>query len=272
MATAMTKPDAQIKESIRNLLKKKGLQVEDIPETRVKTPDFYIDQGKPDGSLLEVKTKQDDPVELASISAELDSMGLASRTKPIEYWNRLDGIISSSIKQLQEKDPTHKIPHFVWIHCEGLEAELYSMQLKATLYGSQKLFTENDGVGMITCYYFGNSSFFKHRNYLDGVVISREGEAQLNLNELSPHFALARNSSLAKALEPAVFYPTKDKADGDLINDFTGKRNDKQKNLIYLQTKYAINHLQTIPMNQDSVMMRPCGSGQAQIEENNLSP
>ena len=252
----MAEPDALIKQSIKALLEGMQLRVDEIPEASTKTPDFLIDQRKPNGSLLEVKTKQDDPNELAAISAELDLGGVVARSKPTDQWNRLDNIISSGVKQLQEYDPKHSAPHFIWFHCDGRDADLYSLRLKATLYGSRKLISTQIK-DMVTCYYFWNSSFFRHRTALDGVVISQEGEAQLNLNEFSLKFAVAQNSSLARAFGEAVFYPKKYQADADvMINDSDGERKDENKILAYLQTKYRIDHLQTIDMAQHTGMIR----------------
>jgi hypothetical protein len=252
----MLPPDDQIKASIRFLLERNGLEVEEIPEDVGKTPDFNIDRKKLNGCLMEVKTKQDDPEELAAVAAELESGKMVTRIKSIDRWNRLDAILSYGVKQLREYDPNHEVPHFIWFHCEGDEADLYATRLEATLYGTHKLVSEHLP-GVATCYYFWNSTFFRHKKDLDGVVISQEGEAKLYLNDQSPDFSLAQASSLAQFFGTAIFYPGTTPDDPSiLVNDSLEDRKSERVTIAYLCNKYGLEHLQTMPMRQYSGLMR----------------
>jgi hypothetical protein len=253
----MDRPDAAIKASVKGLLNHMGLNVKDIPETNAKkTPDFEVDSERADGCLLEVKTKYDDPEEIAAITTELNTGRIVSRSQPTDSWKRVDEILYDGVKQLQEHDPENKWPHFIWLHCEGQDADLYFLRLPATLYGTQKLISSQVS-NVITCYYFWDSAFFRHRNSLDGVIISQEGKAQLNLNELSPRLAGVEASSLAKAFKTGTFYPQQYAQDADVMfNDSSGPRKEESVILAYLRTKYQLEHLQTINMTRHSGIVR----------------
>ena len=109
----------------------------------------------------------------------------------------------------------------------------------------------------MTCFYFGNSSFFKHRFELDGVVISRKGDAWLNLNDHSPHFARIKNSGLCKACQPGIYYPELFSQDDDhMFNDSSEPRSDDEKTINYLRKKYGISDIDTFDMNMRAGVMR----------------
>jgi hypothetical protein len=252
----MSEPDAVLKRTVRDFLESRGCHVQDIPRDEDKTPDLCITGGSEAACLLELKTKTHNDEEMRSLNDQLGRGGIVTRSKSTNHWNTLDGVITSGVKQLSEKDPSREILHFVWVHCSGFDADLYELRLRATIYGTQKLISmqlEN----VITCYYFWDSSFFRHREALDGVVISHRDQAQLNINDHSLHFSAATTSVLARALEPRVFYPKKYVSDPDvMIYDAPAKRDDEATALKYLRTKYSVKHLQTVNMGMHSGMMR----------------
>lgn len=252
----MTDPDAEIKAMVTQFLTSCGLEVEEIPREHYKTPDLLINSGQPDATLIELKTKGDDPVSMSELNEELDQDGVVTRSQATNYWNTLDGIISSGVKQMRTKDPTRTMNRLLWVHCSGFDAHLHDIRLKATIYGTQKLFS--DAIpNIITCFYFWDSSFFKHRADLDGVIISRGDQAQLNLNDKSNRFGHLINSGLARAFATGVFHPQQFPDDQDMmIHDGNLPRNGEKDALEYLRKKYRLDHLQTIDMGMHSGIIR----------------
>lgn len=259
----MAEPDAEIKITISEFLISRGRTVREIPRAANQTPDLLIDENTPDAALLEAKVKTDDPVELTNLSQQLQTGKIVGRSKPTNAWNRLDGLVSDAVKQMKAIDPGRIFHRVVWFHCVGLDSALSELRLRATVYGSQKLISMEIS-GVITAYYFWNSSFFRHRGDLDGVVISRGEHAQLHLNEFSPRFAAFGASPLAKSFGEAVWHPAKSTGEPDvMICDYQGQRNDPEPILGHLRGKYAVTHLQLIDMGMHSAMMQPPKSSDA---------
>src|SRR5437773_2560792 len=202
----MSEPDRPLKNTIVAFLTDAHLSVEEITVSRTKTPDLRINGGLPDETLLELKSKDDDPNFMAWLNSELEAGKLVPYSKPTVYWNTFDGVITGAIKQLKEIDPARECLRTLWIHCSGFHSDLLKIRLQATLYGTRTLFCE-ERPNLVTCFYFEESSFFKHRLELDGVVISQNQDAHLNLNDHSPHFARIKDSGFCKAFSDAVYYP-----------------------------------------------------------------
>jgi hypothetical protein len=109
----------------------------------------------------------------------------------------------------------------------------------------------------VTCFYFENSSFFKHRLELDGVVISREGNASLNLNDHSLHFTRIQGSGFYRAFQDAIYYPAQYSQDEDfMFNDSSEQRGDEHKTLDYLRRKYGISDMHTFDLNMYAGVIR----------------
>jgi len=130
------------------------------------------------------------------------------------------------------------------------------MRLKATLYGTQKLFCEQRP-NIVTCHYFWNSSFFRFRDDLDGVVISRSDQAQLNLNDHSPRFHTFITSRLAAGFGEPIYHPQQFLDDDDFMHhDSTVPRSSENEIVADLRVKYGIENIQTINLERHSEMMR----------------
>jgi hypothetical protein len=246
----MSDRDENFKRVVTGFLESLALRVVDIPRATVKTPDLLIEDGTPDATLIELKQKTHDQSELDAYLDRTYSSGIASRSRSTGHRNRLDGIVASGVQQLVAKDPSCSYFHALWFHCEGYDAGLHELQLRATAYGIQTLIS-TEHANMINCYYFWNSSFFRHRTQLDAVILSRGEHAQMLLNEHSPRFEAIKQSKLAAALGAAVFYPQQyGLSDDVMICDHTGLRDSEDASLEYLRAKYGLFHLQAIYMQQ----------------------
>lgn len=234
-----------------------GIAAEEIPRGPDRTPDLLVNDDTECPFLIEVKTRRDDPKYLKEISGELASGGVVGRSKPINYCDAIDKMLSDGAKQIKLNDPHNSQFHVIWFHCDGFDADRYQIQTEATIYGIEKLVSEQVGP-LITCYYFGESSFFTLRSFLDGVVVSKEGKAQFFLNNHSPRFEKVLTSPLSVAFGKGVFYPSMNEGiTGFMINDSTCYRGDERANLDYLRKKYSVEHLQVMPMGFHRAMIRP---------------
>jgi hypothetical protein len=235
----------------------KWLPAEEIPCLgRSKTPDILLCKGESDETLLEIKQKEDDEDEIADLKADLEEGGVVSRSKSLSSWNRADSVIRSGIRQMKAIDADHRALRVVWVHCVGHYGHVYSERLKATIYGTQKLASQ-DIEPLITCFYFHKSTFFRRRNDLDAVVISSEGEAQLNLNDKSPRFEQMLGSRFARCFGEGVYYPAQFADESSvLVHDGVEPRGDDDVSLAYLRKRYSLSHLQRMDLGHHSVMMR----------------
>jgi len=252
----MSEPDRSFKDTIIAFLTDAGLSVEKIAVSPTKTPDLRINGHLPDETLLEIKSKEDDPEFMAWLDSELESGKPVKYSKPTDYWNRFDGVISAGIEQLKQIDPSRDRLRALWIDCSRFHSDLLETRLHATLYGTRTLFCKGRS-NIVTCFYFENSSFFKHRLELDGVVISRKGDAGLNLNDHSPYFNRIKESGFCKAFQSAIYYPQQfSQSDDYMFDDSSEQRGDEQKTLDYLRNKYGISDMQTIDLNMHAGVMR----------------
>jgi hypothetical protein len=244
----MPQRDTPLKNALRDFLQSRDLRVSEIPRAATKTPDLFVEEGAPDAVLIEIKQKTHDPKELDSYFQQMDQGGLATRSRATGYRNRLDGIVGEGVRQFTAKDPSRSHLHVMWIHCEGYDSYLHELQLRATIYGTQKLVSTNHP-NVITCYYFWNSSFYRHAPDLDGVILSRGDQAQLLLNDHSPRFKAIQQSKFATTFGTAEFSPQQYLlADDVMVCDHVQSRESEVPTLAYLRAKYGLSHLQTIDM------------------------
>ena len=244
----MIDPDRELKNTVSEFLRSNQLRVAEIPRSASKTPDLIIEEGAPDSTLLELKQKTHDEEELSAYLKQMDDVGFAQRSRPTGHRNRLDGIIRFGVQQLVAKDPQRVHLRVLWIHCEGHDSHLHDMQLRATIYGTQKLFS-NEHRNIITCFYFCDSSFYRYRQELDAVVISRGDGAQLALNDHSPRFSAIKSSKFASVFGAGVYFPQQYQiTDDTMFCDYAGPRTSERTIIEYLMSKYGFTHLQIINM------------------------
>lgn len=243
----MPDSDAALKGAITTFLRASGPAVEDIPETSQMTPDLFVECGKSDSLLVEIKTKEDDPKEIADLSLRLKSGGVVGRSKGTHHWNTLGRIIEKAVRQMETHDPTHTSHHILWFHCIGIDASVAEVRMEATLYGTQKLWS-SEIRGLITAYYFTHNAFHRFASSLDGVVISREGQAQFHLNPFSPRLPVLQATKFASILGSPVI-PAEISGEKNLmICGASAPRGDVESMLAHLRQLYDLSHLQTMNM------------------------
>lgn len=116
---------------------------------------------------------------------------------------------------------------------------------------------------ILTCLYFRDSSFFTHRNALDGVIVSNNKDLVLFLNDKSSQYSRARVSSLARSfpvtskLDPITYRSTA-MLNYHLYMESTIDRHKRTEDcrLELLQKKYAMPDLQVFVMQYHSAIAK----------------
>lgn len=238
---------------IRQFLGQFGFEVLDIDTNeKSKSPDFEV-IGQSEKYTLELKIKGDDPIEVQNDEDAILSGELVSKSTPVGPRNTMSGIIREGVKQLLDYDPDHRTYHIIWLHSTGQDPELLNTRFHSTLYGTEKLYSLRKS-NLITCYYFHNSAFYSWRNNLDGVILSHHDKIQLCINTLSPWEKEFHNAHLTVSMADGLCDPKKLEAlyEDIFIADCDIDRIDQNEVLKYLQNKYGLDHLQTIPMSQNT--------------------
>lgn len=247
--------ESDLKESIKSIFKDWGLAAYEIPTREDReTPDFEI-VGENGKYTLELKIKGDDPDEAEKDLEVLSRGEILTKSTPVGPRNRLQAIIKKGVDQIKEHDPRGRTYHLLWIQCIGQDPELLKMRFRATLFGTQDLFSIEKNGGM-ECFFFNESAFYTHRLFLDGAILVFHDQLQLCVNTLSPRKGDFQQSDLYKILSSGLCDPDiLQREEYIFIADCDIDRGDKDRVLNYLRNKYKVNHLQTIDMKKHSGKM-----------------
>ena len=250
--------EESLKQIIQEILESRRFKVNFIEETaEEQTPDFEI-IGKSDKYTVELKTKEDDD---GKRSREIDKLlrgEVVGKVVPIGPRNTLAGIIKEGKKQIIEHDPHGDTFGIIWLHAAGSQPKLHFERFKNTLFGLETLFSIQPGSPTFECYYFYESAFYTFRDSLDGAILTcitdNQLELQLCINTLSNRVQAFRESELVKALCKVPWDPDElaMSSEGVMIADCSIDRKKPNDVIQYLQKKYNLDHLQTIPMKSIS--------------------
>lgn len=237
-----------------------GFTATPIPKATTLTPDFEVLAGA-EKTSLELKLKGDDPEELAEEAEQIARGEIVERSEPFSAWNTIGGVIKKGVKQLHAHDPNREAFHVIWMHSWGRDQELLKELVVSTIFGAQSLISMNRS-GVIHCYYYGESSFFTHKDALDGVINSiatgpHDLELSLCVNTLSPRIEQFRGSKIYQAFHAGLTDPDVLEAKGEAwIADCQIDRGRKHEPLVleYLRKKYTVDHLQPFTMQQHSAI------------------
>ena len=243
--------ESEFKPFAKDFLNQIGFEVHDIDtKDGIKSPDFDV-IGESSRYTIELKIKGDDLAEIEKDEEALKRGELVSKKIPIGPRNRLAGIIRKGVSQIVDHDPKGDTYHVVWAHSAGEDPELLYRLFQSTIFGIEKLFSIRKP-NIMTCYYFHHSAFFSWRDFLDGVILTYLNNMQLCINSLSPRVGKFRKSQLTQSMNKGLCDPevlAQQNVDV-LIADCGFDRKDSGQVLDYLQNKYRLDHLQTIPMHQ----------------------
>jgi hypothetical protein len=202
--------------------------------------------------LIEEKTKEDDPVYLATRAAELAAGQIHTATLPIRRDETLAGLVRDASHQLRSSSDKPHDFRLIWFTATGAQAEGKYRQFMATLYGTTNILEKNAS-NVRCCYYFQHADFFRRLKVIDGAVVAHtEGKsikARLCLNSLSPRFQALRTSSVLEPFGTAVEDPEALETEGTaFVLDTALDRKQEGPLLIYLQQKYGTGPLMSIEM------------------------
>lgn len=261
--------DQQLKKQLQVLLREEfGLSAREIPERPGhKTPDLEVTSSLGDVTILELKSKGDDPVALATEQEALKGGGIVSRSTPLNRRNTLSGIIEDGVEQLRGYLLPEGAFAVLWLHSWGRNAELLMDRFRATLFGTTNLIDLGTTRDTRTGFFFGFNDFHRFRDVLDGAILSVETECQLCINSLSARVSEFRQSGFVKTFAKGLCDPTAQEERGEAyIVDCDMDRRNKQEVLKYVRGKYGRSRLIDMDLTHHSGMMAIPGTGQANAE------
>lgn len=240
-------------ETIRQVLEEYlELNVEKIPESDTKTPDFLVTDGEYE-YLIEVKEKEDNPdIKVARESAfsadELFKISESLAAKSVHQ-----NVVRDGQKQIKAYATNNATLRILWVHCTGLIYDATFEQLISGLYGSETVVDVSSKESSCqTCYYFGFSQFYKYKDSIDAVVVSGvDGTTSVCINNYSPRYAQVIDSMLVKSMKKGIRDPAAEDRDGTAL--FVDANIDRKKPgevLSFLQNKYGIGQYAVMQMRQ----------------------
>ncbi len=231
-------------------LKSFGFNPKKVEESDSKTPDFIIKAD--DGIyLIEQKTKFDDTSKRREKNKILQDGLVYDENTSINHQKTVAKRIRKASKQLTT--PEFSVDYrIVWLLALGADSYVQMKQFEMTLFGSANLFDLNDESNtMKSCYYFGESSFFKYNDRIDAAVISSLDRYALCVNNYSPRYNSFKESSFCNAFKDGVIDPIVLEANNRayIVNGDIN-RCDKKEVLKHVQKKY--NKPRLIDLNFNS--------------------
>jgi hypothetical protein len=253
----MTRHNQISEEIVEKCVRAKGLEITRVPRQVGKTPDFRI-MLDDETVVIEVKEKQDDPQRKNQITEELKHRSEAASSKTIKYTNTIAGRLDEAAFQLAASEASNCI-RVAWMNFTGSSPEVDSKLLFKTLFGGQDLITE-DSEKMSYCFFYNESTFFKHRERLDVVIESHVENNRIHLrlylNPLSSRQEIALDSRIIRTLGFATKHAIDETNPQVLVLDADIPRKDSVQKCIYLKKKYGLRQLEEFNSSVISVTMR----------------
>jgi hypothetical protein len=243
----MTITEANIKRLVGSSFSSRGFVVIEIPEVETQTPDLAVEK-EGQRFLVEIKTKEDDPQELADRLEVLRRGQIADSATPFIPQNTISRIIKKAAEQLLAYPDETNAFRLVWLLALGSDANGQYEQFRSTLYGLTNV-VGPDNPTLIPCYYLHHSGFFRWRNSLDGAVIATPEGAELCLNTFSPRYEEFKYSEVGRMFGTSVVDPLELERKGKTyLADCEIDRNDENAVLSYAARKYNRPALMTFNM------------------------
>jgi hypothetical protein len=228
---------------VGTLLSAAHITMERVPESTVegeKRCDLH-GHDHTDDYLLEVKGIHEDE----AMAVDLHNDGIYTANKPITDSTTVSDIIDDAVKQLRMTVASglDGLRIAVLIIRGSLSNKVIHDRIFSTLYGLSTIAEVKVPMGSThRCLYFSHSSFFKHRENLDAVVIMEGDRAGMCINGFSPRASRARVCRLGHLLAELnlLHDDARLEAAGFLVADCDLDRNDEGAVMRYLATKYKL--------------------------------
>ena len=250
--------DSEPRNHVLDIAKQLGISVVEIPKLDTeKSPDFEFYCGD-ECTLVELKSRISEWNLTKSEIRILDTGGVVDRHESIGPHSTISGRISDATNQLSEFQTERHTFRLIWYFIHGHFSELAADRVRATLLGDITVY-ESDSERQWRAYFFDHSQFFRHREVLDGAIVSSMTEknrisVQLILNPLSPRYDLFRYSNLYHILSAGVLNPLTE--EDTLVLGADANRDLEQDKLDYLALKHGINNPYIIRMGHIAAMAR----------------
>jgi len=216
---------------------------EKIVESDDKTPDFLIDQEEK--VLIELKEKTDDEAKNQKKERSFNNNEIFEYANTSGYRNRLSGIISYGVQQLESRKSETKSQFcFLFIVANGVAPSNQLQQIYSTVYGNKDVIDFGSNSNMAKpCFYAYFSEFYKNHGILDGVFVACNGSVFLFVNSLSVNYPDVLNSNFYSRFvgKIKIVEPLELERSGEiLIADCDVPRNNQDKVKQYVFDKYNI--------------------------------
>lgn len=237
---------------VLSFFKSQGFRGEVIPTSDKETPDLHITDGAVT-YVFEVKTKFDSQEYIEHKKTTLLASKIYEEVVPITPKNTIDGIIKKGCKQLKN---SHSGDLFLlWIKLKTSDPQRDMDIAKQTILGIQKVWDVTNQHSIVDCYYFKNSSFFRHKDILDGIIFEAENGGEFWINNFSPRYKKIKTCELTKKIQPNDPLETVMR-DGQYIVDGTVDRGSENEVIQYLMKKYKSENIKPFDMKSISVVQR----------------
>lgn len=199
------------REIAAEILRDMGFGVEIIPEStrhREQRADLFVT----DGTLkliVEVKQKFDDHRHMEAGESVL-------RVTPHSRSNPIDAVFRRATKQTVGTPQDPNTFSILWLHAEGIDADLKSRRAMNTFYGLVPLMHPSQGNTLVPCFYFDFNTAFRIQSVHGLAILNHQG-LQLCLNEFADGADSFRASPFVHAFRDGLVDPAECEASGTAI-------------------------------------------------------
>ncbi len=222
-----------------------GFSVTKLEEGAKQIADFRV-KGRRDTYLVEIKSKQSNPMKLARFLSSLQEKGIAEESEPMRRGGRIPEVVRSGAHQLRATHTKGGPYRLLWLVAMGHHPNVQVSQFRSSLYGIVNIvdFDDPSALASRDCFYFEESDFYRYRHVLDGAIIGTLEKCQLCLNNHAKHSDQLRRSELAIAFGEAVVDPEVLAQSNRIWLADTGEaRGNPAAVLKYVQAKYGRRRL-----------------------------
>ncbi|TXT22212.1 MAG: hypothetical protein FD138_3637 [Planctomycetota bacterium] len=183
-----------------------GYSVAEIPEADNKRADLDVHDGEHQ-YIVEVKEKLDTGSQMHRFTEGEGNSKVHVGREPHSRSNRLDGVLKHGTKQLNETPSSDDAFNLLWLHTDGMNADMTSRRALYTFYGVATLIPVSQRGDGVNCVYFDYSTAFAAPS-VNGLIVVENDSLQLCLNEFSPNYGTFRTSKLVTELGTAIYDPS----------------------------------------------------------------
>lgn len=229
-----------------------GMNVCKIPEREedgVKTPDFECGYDNGEKYIIEVKEKNHNPELHAEQEEAFSNNEIFEVISTLDPKAVLEGKIRDGARQISHYVLDGEQFKIVWLCFTGIDAYSSFYIMEDALYGIKDLVVLDDIENLYTkkCYYCDYNYFFKFKDSIDAVVLSRNSEAKICLNNFSEKYDEIRQSKFISKFEKGVIDPIVDVEENRaFIVDASIPRNNQADVFSYLKKKYDLKRISSM--------------------------